>query len=171
MSVSPKKGLFDGESHANGGIPSSVLETGQQIEIEGDEYYICREAYRSDEEFSFKNKTNKEILDKIYTQYSCKLTQEVMSAGDFIVCKIVVRDTQKHNRQGTVKSILNEMQGEKSCKVELGSDRLKEGGTVELDKMVSEYDYEGTSSPVSFNLRKGGLISNYFEGKLSFLNW
>jgi hypothetical protein len=123
MGGSSKKGLFKGKSHDNGGIPSKVVETGQLLEIEGDEYYICREAYHSNEEFDFKGKTNKQILDKIYTEFSCKLIQSEMSAGDFIICKVVVKDKKKHNRKGTVKSILNEMQGEKSCKVETGNQR------------------------------------------------
>lgn len=144
MSGKPKKGLFVGNSHANGGIPSEVVETGQQIEIEGDEYYICREAYNSSDEYDFKGKTNKQVLDKFYTEHSCKLDQERMNAGDFIVCKLVVKDSKKYDRKGTIKQILNQIQGEKGCKVESGAQRLK---------------------------RQGGQISNYFEGELSFLNW
>ena len=123
--------MFVGESHDDGGIPSKVVETGQILEIEGDEYYICRDAYNADKEFSFEGKTNKQILDTIYTDFSCKLIQAEMSAGDFIICKIVVKDTKKHNRNGTVKSILNEMQGEKSCRVETGNQRnRRQGGGV-----------------------------------------
>jgi hypothetical protein len=124
------KGLFIGESHDNGGIPSMVKETGQLIEIEGDEYYICRDAYHSDDVYEFKGKTNKEVLDKFYTDHSCKLNQSVMSAGDFIVCKIVVKDKTKHDRGGTIKEILNQMQHEKSCKVEDASAIAAQGGGV-----------------------------------------
>jgi hypothetical protein len=122
------KGLFIGNSHKNGGIPSKVKETGQLIEIEGDEYYICREAFNSSDTFTFVDNTNKEILEKIYSKYSCKLNQSLMEAGDFIVCKLVVLDRKKHSRSGTVKDILNEMQAEKSCKVENGSSSFKLGG-------------------------------------------
>jgi hypothetical protein len=133
----PKKGLFKGNSHDDGGIPSKVVETGQLLEIEGDEYYICRDAYYSDEEFEFKGKTNKQVLDKIYTEFSCKLIQSEMSAGDFIICKVVVKDKKKHNRKGTVKSILNEMQGEKSCKVETGNQRnRRQGGGIGYGKTI-----------------------------------
>ena len=125
----PKKlGLFKGSSHDNGGIPSKVNETGQLIEIEGDEYYICRDAYNSSDAYSFDNKTNKQILESIYKKNSCKLNQSLMAAGDFIVCKLVVLDKSKHSREGTVKQILNEMQGEKSCKVENGGSSFKLGG-------------------------------------------
>jgi predicted GNAT family acetyltransferase len=129
----PKKGLFVGNSHADGGIPSKVVETGQLLEIEGDEYYICHEAYNSSQHYDFKGKTNRQILDEIYSEHSCKLVQSAMSAGDFIVCKVVVLDKKKYDRSGTIKEILNEMQGEKSCKVELASGgRLKEGGKVSV---------------------------------------
>jgi DNA topoisomerase-1 len=124
------KGLFIGDSHKDGGIPSEVKQTGQQIEIEGDEYYICSEAYNSSKEYSFKGKTNKQILDNIYTENSCKLNQSVMSAGDFIICKVVVKDTSKKDREGTIKQIVNEMQGEKSCKVENKNSSFKSGGAV-----------------------------------------
>lgn len=124
------KGLFIGKPHSKGGIPSEIVETGKQIEIEGDEYYICREAYHSDEVLEFKQKTNKEILDYIYTEYTCKLVQDKMKVGDFIVCKIVVKDNLKHDRKGTISEILNEMQGEKSCKVENESQYFKDGGFV-----------------------------------------
>lgn len=132
------KGLFIGESHDNGGIPSMVKETGQLIEIEGDEYYICRDAYHSDDTYEFKGKTNKEVLDKFYTDHSCKLNQSVMSAGDFIVCKIVVKDKTKHDRGGTIKEILNQMQHEKSCKVEDASAIAAQGGGIggkDINKM------------------------------------
>ena len=210
MKTKSEKGLFIGESHDNGGIPSKVIETGQKIEIEGDEYYICREAYNSPDEYDFKGKTNRQVLDKIYSEHSCKLIQSEMSAGDFIVCKLVVKDTKKHNRKGTIKSILNEMQGEKSCRVESGSQRkLRQGGSIgDVIKMdvplfirMLEYAKEDAKSDVDLHLvtenaiknnrktkpltmsdydsivdidykkAKGGVISEYFNEELSFLNW
>tara|TARA_R110002020_G_scaffold44348_10_gene128029 strand:- start:4674 stop:5831 length:1158 start_codon:yes stop_codon:yes gene_type:complete len=126
-----QKGLFVGESHANGGIPSKVAETNQLIEIEGDEYYICKRAYNSSKKFSFRKKSNKEILDHIYTSFACKLQQDKMQVGDFIICKVVVKDKSKVDRQGTVKSILNSMQREKQCRVEDAKDvKLYKGGEL-----------------------------------------
>ena len=198
MNKSPKKGLFVGNSHANGGIPSEVKETGQQIEIEGDEYYICREAYNSSKNYSFQDKSNKQILDKIYSDTSCKLNQSLMAAGDFIICKVVVRDSSKHSRSGTIKEIVNEMQGEKSCKVENGSSSKKLGGAVHTEKqkekvaiVMKEFkDKELKTShgkkvtnpkqAVAIALSeadrikkvKGGSVKNeWFSGELSFLNW
>ena len=208
MGGKTKKGLFVGKSHDDGGIPSKVVETGQLLEIEGDEYYICREAYRSSDEYDFKGKTNKQILDKIYSEHSCKLIQAEMSAGDFIVCKVVVKDTKKHNRKGTIKSILNEMQGEKSCRVETGSQRNRRqgggiGSVVKFSKQEQEqfdewikdgnanknkngkWTEQTTQWKKEFTLNelkaffkreflsyaKGGKISGYFNGELSFLNW
>lgn len=148
MSKPQKKGLFVGNSHAEGGIPSEVKQTGQQIEIEGDEYYICSEAYNSSQNYNFKGKTNKQILDSIYTKNSCKLNQSIMSAGDFIVCKIVVKDSQKRDRSGTVKQIVNEMQGEKSCKVENGNSTRKKGGTIEKTEYRTIKRKDGTEYEV-----------------------
>ena len=122
--------MFIGNSHANGGIPSEIAESGTKIEIEGNEYYICNEAYNSPNHFDFKKKTNKEILDFIYTEFACKLNQDIMHSGDFIVCKVVVADNRKKDRKGTIKQILNEMQGEKNCKVESSSNYLKQGGLI-----------------------------------------
>jgi len=124
------KGLFIGKPHSLGGIPSEIVETGRKIEIEGDEYYICREAYNSNKEYDFKSMTNKEVLDEIYTSYVCELNQEAMNTGDFIVCKMVVLDDSKRDRKGTISEILNEMQGEKSCRVENESVYFKDGGFV-----------------------------------------
>ena len=39
-----KGGLFVGKSHAKGGIPAIVLDTGQPIEVEGGEVIINKEA-------------------------------------------------------------------------------------------------------------------------------
>jgi hypothetical protein len=147
------KGLFIGESHDNGGIPSMVKETGQLIEIEGDEYYICRDAYHSDDVYEFKGKTNKEVLDKFYTDHSCKLNQSVMSAGDFIVCKIVVKDKTKHDRGGTIKEILNQMQHEKSCKVEDASAIAAKGGGI-TDEQLSLFVYHRDNNTKAWQVNK-----------------
>jgi len=145
MTKTSKKGLFIGKSHKEGGIPSEVVETGQQIEIEGNEYYFCAEAYNSNERFDLKNKTNREVLDYIYTQFSCKFDQSQMNAGDFIVCKVVVLDKKKYNRKGTLKKILNQMQAEKSCKVESNPNSImKKGGQTsaqsnKISKVMGEF--------------------------------
>lgn len=130
MRETSKKGIFVGKSHREGGIPSKVVQTGQLLEIEGREYYICQEAYNSTKQYNFKSKTNKQILDEMYTDFSCKLIQSEMSVGDFIVCKVVVKDQTKRDRSGTISEILNQMQAEKSCKVENRNSVLKDGGKV-----------------------------------------
>jgi DNA polymerase III sliding clamp (beta) subunit (PCNA family) len=112
-----KKGMFIGPSHENGGIPSKIAETNTPIEIEGGEYHICREAFYSPKVFNYQNKTNKQVLDDIYTQFSCKLVQDVMKTNDFIVCKVTVDDPNTHNRKGTVEQILNQMQSENGCRL------------------------------------------------------
>lgn len=148
------KGLFIGNSHANGGIPSEIAETGTKIEIEGNEYYICNEAYNSTNHFDFKKKTNKEILDFIYTEFACKLNQDIMHSGDFIVCKVVVADNRKKDRKGTIKQILNEMQGEKNCKVESSSNYFKKGGEL-IKRADGSYSKRGLWDNIRANIGSG----------------
>lgn len=146
--------MFIGNSHANGGIPSEIAETGTKIEIEGNEYYICNEAYNSPNHFDFKKKTNKEILDFIYTEFACKLNQDIMHSGDFIVCKVVVADNRKKDRKGTIKQILNEMQGEKNCKVESSSNYLKQGGEL-IKRADGSYSKRGLWDNIRANKGSG----------------
>jgi len=121
-------GLYKGPSHAEGGI--DVLVDGHQpVEVEGQEYKICTEAYNSPEILSFTDKTNLDVLNYIHQQFSCKFEQNKADGGDFILCKLVVKDPKRYNRKGTVKQILDEMQNEKSCRLSTGN--LGEGGKAE----------------------------------------
>lgn len=112
--------MYRGKPHTHGGIKVVVNSTTGKdlIEVEGLEYKICKEAYNSPKELSFSAKTNKEILDYIHDEFSCEFDQSSASSSDFIVCKNVVFSGQRNDRKGTVKQILNEMQGEKGCRVE-----------------------------------------------------
>lgn len=60
-------GYFKGQSHANGGIKAINKDTGQMLEVEGDEVIINKRsvADTSKKEFEGKMLTNKEILSKI----------------------------------------------------------------------------------------------------------
>lgn len=168
------KGLFIGNSHAEGGIPSEIVETNRQIEIEGDEYYICSEAYNSDKNFTFKGKTNKQVLDQLYEEFSCKLIQSKMNAGDFIVCKLVVKDNIRHDRKGTVKSIVNEMQGEKSCKVENQSSFMSKGGEIiwtdtsvpqSKENSLKIWESYVGKNPMVKNQKAVGSFAHTYKGK------
>lgn len=121
--------MYKGKSHAEGGIPV-VVDGNTNVEIEGNEYHLCRDAMSSAKIYSFKNKSNKEILDSIYSSEGCKFVQGIANSGDFIVCKLVVLDDDKRTISGTVKSIIDTMQSEKSCNVSEGSNKMEKGGGI-----------------------------------------
>ncbi len=109
--------------HPSGGIPVTVVNRAQQpvkeVLVEGDEYKICEEAYHSPKVLVLEDATNKQALDYIHHEFSCTFDQHKAAAGDFIICKRVVLSSERKTRKGTVKEILNEMQAEGGCKVEL----------------------------------------------------
>ena len=126
------RALYIGPSHAAGGIPV-VMDGTKPVEVEGLEYKICGDAYRSPEKLDFKQKTNIEVLDSIHDDFSCRFDQNKASGTDFIICKLAVRDLTKHDRYGTVREILDQMQGEVGCKLSDGTlpePKLKRGGLL-----------------------------------------
>jgi hypothetical protein len=62
-----KGGFFDGRSHAEGGIKAINKDTGQMLEVEGNEVIINKRSVADDtkREFEGKMMTNREILSKI----------------------------------------------------------------------------------------------------------
>lgn len=126
-------GLIQGgesTSHKSGNdIPAVVSETGRRFNYEGDEYHLCSAALDNSQIFEFVQKTNHEILDYFYRIFACSVKEGVLHVGDFILCKLVVRDEIKHNRTGTVREILNMMQEENSCRVS-SSTELAGGGEI-----------------------------------------
>lgn len=130
-----KKGLVSGgesTSHASGNdIKYDVVETGEEIYIEGDEYHLCKAAMLSTGIHEYVQKTNKEILDDIYTKSSCMIKEGTANTGDFIICKLAVRDKTKRNRTGTISEIISLIQSENGCKVVNASSQKKEGGKID----------------------------------------
>jgi GNAT superfamily N-acetyltransferase len=139
--MSDTKGLYLGKSHAEGGIPAVNTDTGQHIEVELNEYKICNSAYSSNKILRYSNKTNKEILDDIHDNFSCRFNKNEVKNGEFIICKVVVLDPTKRSRKGTVRQILDEMQSEKSCNVSQGASMLKNGGSISSKKTIIEIDF------------------------------
>jgi len=131
-----KKGLIHGgesTSHDSGNdILYTVEETGQQVLIEGDEYHLCKASLMNNDIHEYKNKTNKEILDDIYTRSSCMVKEGEANVGDFIICKLAVRDKTKRNLTGTIAEIVSIMQKEHGCRVVDGAEyeKMKKGGKV-----------------------------------------
>ena len=84
---SNKGGIFKGKSHANGGIPFTVIETKQKIEVEGNEPLISNKAL-TDPTIKERQGTNKEILTQINKKIGAKGMDEKATevhAGDTIV--------------------------------------------------------------------------------------
>ena len=79
-------GLYKGKPHAKGGIPVSVNNGSHNIEVEGGEFYLCKEAFENKTIFDFRNKTNLEVLAEIFKKASCLFNQDKAYSGDFIVC-------------------------------------------------------------------------------------
>jgi hypothetical protein len=221
-----KSGLYDkGFYHSEGGIAVTV-DRCKLIEVEKDEYKICNEAYESSKIYEFNQKTNIEVLDEIFRDASCTFKIDEADSGDFILCRPVVYNKRKYNRKGTVKDILNQMQKEKSCRVEIGNREFSKGGGVKSPAIQKNDAYKELEekgfifdwlTPVTsrFNINNwsqsnikfdnfilynkttpknsygrvvetksghryhlttqsfdlGGVISNWFNGALSFLNW
>lgn len=129
-----KSGLFHGARHndpatgmAMGGI-QTIVDGSQVVEIEGEEYFLCRESMESSVVYNFQNKTNKQVLDKLFREEGCVFEQGKARSGDFISCRLVVLDDKPRNRKGTVKQIVNEMQKEKACRMSNDYSKRKLGG-------------------------------------------
>lgn len=126
-------GLIHGPSHDNGGVLMEVKPANNIIEVEGQEYILCKSAIDSPKVYSFVNKTNKEILDEIYNSEGCKYIPGQANMGDHIVCKLVVNDDKKRVISGTARQIFNVLQSEKACNISESSSSgsMANGGTID----------------------------------------
>lgn len=144
MSNQESEALYRGKRHYDkdgkplGGI-KVMVDDAYMVEVEGGEYKICNDAYNSDEVLSFKDKTNKEILDYIHNDFSCKFEQSKADSGDFILCRLVVNDKKKKNYSGTVRQVLDMMQSEHSCRVSFGDKSMKKGGEISPEEIEARW--------------------------------
>lgn len=131
-----EKGLVIGPSHDDGGVVTLLQPFDFPVEIEGQEYVLCRQVLNSPKKHKFKNKTNKEILDRLYTQSRCSLSDRGTYVNDFVVCKMTVNDDKRRDYQGTAAEILSIMQNEHGCRiaqgVKLANGVIKPGQEVEM---------------------------------------
>lgn len=156
--------LYQGGSHASGNDIPVIVDGVKEIRVEGDEYKICEAAFNSDEVISLKAVTNREALDYIHKEFSCKFKQHEADSGDFIICKRVVKDDEKKDRHGTVKQILNEMQGEGGCKVEFGK-----GGTINSNHMNRYTELREVVSRNLENITLNGLILSEPQDRITVI--
>lgn len=126
-------GLIFGPKHEQGGIDITVKETHENKEVEGGEYFLCSDAFLSEKVHEFTNKTARQILDAIYFAYQCPEFSPELSASDYIVCALTVEDPTQRTVKGTVKQILDVLQGAQGCyvmnKAEYHSKMAKGGPT------------------------------------------
>jgi predicted RNA methylase len=134
-SNSSKGGIFKGNSHADGGIKFTVPETGQGIEVEGEEPLIPREAL-TDTTPKTRKGTNKKILHDINKNVGAKGMDEKATevhAGDSIVCKKAVGDNTIKEVSGSDRQIVSAINQEAGCnEIESGGSITKNGKTTKF---------------------------------------
>lgn len=150
--INQKGGIFVGKSHAQGGIDIVIPETGQQIEVEGNEPLIPREALQDATIRTYKG-TNFDILNQINTSIGAKSINQkatTVHAGDVIICKKTLHDKTVKTLQGTNKQIVSAINENAGCNViEPGAKmktqtgeivQFKDGGTVaEKNNLYQEW--------------------------------
>ena len=125
-----KGGLAKGPSHAEGGIPLVVEDTGQHIEIEGDEFVFTGDVLKKTDVLNYEG-TPWQIIQKIAKKYNINTGKlEGVNGDDFIICKKVMYDTKAVKVNGTPKQIINQLQLDKGCRVSADSATLKNGGEL-----------------------------------------
>lgn len=129
-------GLVVGDSHAEGGVPFKLTDTGTHIEEEGDEVNVPREIADSDVVYEFEG-TNYEILDKILKLGNLSLNNKVteVKSGDIVICIKSTWDDTPRKYKGTVRQILSAINESKGCNhIESGATmtNLETGATVSM---------------------------------------
>ena len=102
-------------SHDNGGVKYVVKQTGQRVELEGDEFVLCDDIVRSQKYYVLTG-TPYEIILKLASEGSCKIgALSEIQGGEFVICKKVIRDNQTITVSGTPAEIISQLQVEKGC--------------------------------------------------------
>ena len=132
-SVKNKGGKFYGKLHSEGGIPLVVKGSGQEIEVEKDEFLIPAEAVQ-DKTVKKITGTNEEVINKINKSVGAKGMNEKateVSVGDNIICRKSAYDKTKRTYIGTPKAIVSAVNESNGCKkIEGGAKSIEPDGTV-----------------------------------------
>jgi len=154
---SNKGGIFKGKSHAEGGIPFKIPETGQRIEVESEEPLISNKAV-SDPIIRNRKGSNKEILTDINKKVGAKSMDEVATevhAGDTIVCKKAMTDTRQKEAKGTDRQIVSAINTEAGCK------EIEKGATMDSGGGVRQY---GGGGVIKSSKNEDGNWSGGYSG-------
>lgn len=125
--IENKGGIFMGNSHADGGIDVVVPETGQQLEVEGNEPLIPKEAFENNTITEYTG-TNFEILNKINQSVGAKGLNKkatTIHAGDVVICKKTLLDKTIKTIKGTNKQVVSAINAESGCNV------IEQGATIQ----------------------------------------
>jgi hypothetical protein len=112
-----KGGMTVGNSHAEGGVKFTVTDTGQRVELEGEEPVVTNRV-ENDTEPTVRKGTNKEIIDQIQKEHGGKtMDQKVTSVegGDIVICKNAANDPTERVLEGTDKEILHDINTGAGC--------------------------------------------------------
>lgn len=144
--IKKKGGLFKGKLHKDGGIPLVVPETGQSIEVEGDEPIIPAEAL-DNKKIKKRTGTNIQILHKINKEIGAKgMDEKAVAAhsGDAIVCRRSAYDKKKRTYKGTDKQIVSAINQSNGCRV------IEKGAkAIEPDGSITQYKKGGDVSEIT----------------------
>src|SRR3990167_5432006 len=115
--VKHRGGTVVGASHANGGVPFVLTDTGTHIEEEGKEVNIPREIGEGSKVYEFSG-TNRQILDKILKIGNLSITDKVteVKSGDIVICIKSAWDDEPRSYTGTVRQILSAVNESRGCK-------------------------------------------------------
>jgi len=131
--IKNKGGLFKGALHVQGGIPLVVKESGQSIEVEGDEPLIPAEAMQNTK-IKKRTGTNVQVIDKINKEVGAKGLNDKATevhVGDAIICRKSAYDKKKRIYIGTDKQIVSAVNQSNGCKViEGGAKAIEPNGEV-----------------------------------------
>jgi len=148
MSIKNKGGMFKGKTHAEGGIPLVVPETGQSIEVETDEPIVPSEAL-DNKKVKERKGTNVEILHKINKEVGAKGMNEKATeahSGDAIICRKSTYDKTKRTYIGTDRQIVSAINQSNGCRL------IEKGGkAIEPDGSINQYQKGGN---VRWNKKK-----------------
>lgn len=178
-------GLVVGDSHAEGGVPFKLTDSGTHIEEEGDEVNVPREIADSDTVYEFEG-TNYEILDKILGLGGLKLTNKVteVKSGDIVICIKSAWDDTPRKYKGTPRQILSAINESKGCNhIESGAKMtnletgatvsMGKGGTIpERAKLIVEKIW-GSKSPIGLNADERVLLEemvSYYLDRKKFMS-
>jgi len=148
MSKIKRKGGFfiTGKYHKDGGIPMTVVESGQNVEIEKDEALIPSEAMDNKK---IKKRTGKniDILHQINKEVGAKgMNEDVdeVHVGDAIVCRRSIYDKKKRTYIGTDKQTVSAINVSNGCNV------IEKGGkAIEPDGSITQYKKGGGVSEIN----------------------